>query len=189
MRRVRDEWREWWGNAVLLGEWTLLKNRDTECLIRVQDNGDYLILHLRPSDWIDYLVDTPDDSDFMFRFDGDVVVLGVFIRESRYYSQFYAPLEQHADTIIWIIDSKNNVLERIYVDSEKFVIFRYLHERSELLEGAWRIIAISSESGVNVRVSQIQEGDEEYYMSTPFHRYNSFSFDYMLKSFKVYIPP
>ncbi|MEM1696629.1 MAG: hypothetical protein QXQ90_08565, partial [Desulfurococcaceae archaeon] len=181
-------WRWWWENAILLGEWTLLKNRDKEYIIRVQGSRGNVTLHLRPSDWMDYLVDTPDDSDFMFRFDGDVVVLGVSMRGSRYYAQFYAPLNWEASTVIWIIDSQNNIAERIDVYWERFVVFRYLHERSELLEGTWRIIAISSRSGVNTRVSHIQEGDEEYYVSTPYHDYHSFSFDYMLKSFKVYVP-
>ncbi|MEM3346316.1 MAG: hypothetical protein QXR36_02680, partial [Desulfurococcaceae archaeon] len=183
-----SRWRWWWENAILLGEWTLLKNRDKEYVIRVQGSRGNVTLHLRPSDWMDYLVDTPDDSDFMFRFDGDVVVLGVSMRGSRYYAQFYAPLNWEASTVIWIIDSQNNIAERIDVYWERFVVFRYLHERSELLEGTWRIIAISSRSGVNTRVSHIQEGDEEYYVSTPYHDYHSFSFDYMLKSFKVYVP-
>ncbi|MEM1695358.1 MAG: hypothetical protein QW764_01745 [Desulfurococcaceae archaeon] len=184
-----SRWRWWWENAILLGEWTLLKNRDNEYVIRVQGSRGNVTLHLRPSDWMDYLVDTPDDSDFMFRFDGDVVVLGVSMRGSRYYAQFYAPLNWEASTVIWIIDSQNNLAGRVDVYWERFVVFRYLHERSELLEGTWRIIAISSRSGVNARISHIQEGDEEYYVSTPYHDYHSFGFDYMLKSFKVYVPP
>ncbi|MEM4453058.1 MAG: hypothetical protein QW182_07665, partial [Thermosphaera sp.] len=103
--------------------------------------------------------------------------------------QFYAPLNWEAITLFWIIDSQNNVLEGVDTYLERFVIFRYLHERSEPMEGRWRILAISSRSGVNARVSHIQEGDEEYYVSTPFHEYHSFTFDYMLKSFKVYAPP
>ncbi|MEM4826481.1 MAG: hypothetical protein QXK07_00365, partial [Desulfurococcaceae archaeon] len=98
-----SRWRWWWENAILLGEWTLLKNRDNEYVIRVQGSRGNVTLHLRPSDWMDYLVDTPDDSDFMFRFDGDVVVLGVSMRGSRYYAQFYAPLNWEASTVIWII--------------------------------------------------------------------------------------
>lgn len=176
-----------WDFVKSFGEWSLLKTADDVFIVRVQALKGSLILHLRSQDYVDYLVNTPDHSDFLFKYRGDLIVLGVEMRGGRYVAQSYACLNYTTRNYVWFVDSYGEVWLRDWIDYARLYILRYPYDVSSVLNGVWRVVLVSDQPGLNARLSQVQEGDE-YYVSTPYHEYHTFSFDYEIRSVRIYVP-
>ncbi|MEM1989251.1 MAG: hypothetical protein QW782_01260, partial [Candidatus Bathyarchaeia archaeon] len=172
-----------------IGRESMLKSLNKFYFVRVQAQKGSVILHIRPRGGEDYQLDTPDYTDIRFRFGGDAIFINVSLKNCNYFAQYYASLNENSFSKFWIVDENLNLIwEKSIGAKENFLqMWRVGYELKNRPKGNWLMVSISSLAGINIRVSQLQSGDEQL-RNTPYHEFNTFDFDYQLKITKISIP-
>jgi hypothetical protein len=119
---------------------------------------------------------------------GDLIFYSVQVRTSDYFAQYWHSLNNSFITG-WIFNSSYQGVGSFSFNYESD-LYRIIWNKNQanFAAGNW-IIIITGTGGVKVRASQLQSGDEERQINTPFQVFESFDFDFQAKCFQVTVSP
>lgn len=169
----------------------MAKGSEAFYYIALQGQTGTVILHVRARGQEDYKLDTPDYTDFTSRFNGDAIFLNMTLRQPRYIIQYSASLGEVKDmeNRLWVLSEEPKVVASAILGSreDSFNIWRVGQELGDYPRGSWLTVLLSNAEGPRLRLSTLQAGDEQV-EDTPYHAYQTFDFDYQLKTVKVSAP-
>jgi len=187
--RTELVWGPYQSYSVSNAQYTLQIPVGNKYLFSVQgQKASVALVHIRFSGDHDYLLSSPDYSDFEMRFSGDFlmyqwVVPGI----AKYSVQYWNTLVQ-AQIIGQVYDANYANMASIYLYYQGSGDRRIWRAGIDSYAAGNWIVFITGEKCNYIRVSHLRDGNEERIVNTPFQVFETFDFDYQARVFLINVP-